>query len=83
MVEVRRLIRWVRALPADEGGKTPAVALTAFARSEDRRRAVVAGYQSYVVKPVEPPELVAVVASVTGRVGGRNFPSANRAAPIL
>jgi PAS domain S-box-containing protein len=64
-----QLIRWVRALPPDQGGRTPAVALTAFARPDDRRRALVAGYQSHVVKPVHPEELVAVIASLTHRVG--------------
>ena len=63
------LIRRVRALPPDEGGRTPAVALTAFARSEDRRRALLAGFQSHVCKPVEPPELVTVIASLAGRTG--------------
>ncbi len=48
----------------------PAVALTAFARSEDRRRAMIAGFQTHVAKPVDPAELVAVVASLAGRTGG-------------
>lgn len=61
------LIHWVRRLTAAEGGRTPAVALTAFARSEDRRRALLAGYQSHVPKPVEPAELVTVVAGLVGR----------------
>jgi CheY-like chemotaxis protein len=56
------LIRQIRALPADAGGGTPAIALTAFARSEDRRRAMLAGFDMHVAKPVEPGELVAVVA---------------------
>jgi PAS domain S-box-containing protein len=60
-------IRKVRQLPHQQGGKTPAAALTAFARSEDRTRALLAGYQSHVAKPVEPTELVAVVASLAGR----------------
>lgn len=47
----------------------PAVALTAFARSEDRRRALLAGFQTHVSKPVEPAELVAVVASLVERTG--------------
>jgi CheY-like chemotaxis protein/two-component sensor histidine kinase len=64
------LIRAVRALPADSGGKTPAIALTAFARSEDRTRAMMAGYQVHLAKPVEPRELVATVASLVGRTGG-------------
>ncbi len=45
----------------------PAAALTAFARSEDRRRAMFAGFQTHVAKPVDPDELVAVVASLAGR----------------
>jgi PAS domain S-box-containing protein len=61
------LIRHVRALPANEGGRTPAAALTAFARAEDRTRALRAGFQTHVVKPVEPTELAAVVASLATR----------------
>jgi CheY-like chemotaxis protein len=57
----------VRALPPDEGGRTPAAALTAFARAEDRTRALRAGYQSHVSKPVESTELTAVVASLANR----------------
>ena len=63
------LIRQVRALPADAGGRTPAVALTALARVEDRRRALLAGFQIHCPKPVDPAELLAVVASVAGRTG--------------
>ena len=62
------LIRQVRARghsPRD----LPAVALTAFARAEDRRRALVAGFQSHVTKPVDAMELGTVLASLTGRVG--------------
>ena len=66
-----QLIQWVRDLPPDEGGSTPAAALTAFARSEDRRRALRAGYQSHIAKPVEPEELITVVASLAGRTGRR------------
>jgi CheY-like chemotaxis protein len=61
------LIRRLRALPPDEGGDTPAAALTAFARSEDRRRALLAGFDMHVAKPVEPGELVAVVARLARR----------------
>ncbi len=60
-------IREIRKLPMSEGGKTPAIALTAFARSEDRTRAMIAGYQVHLSKPVEPRELVATVASLIGR----------------
>ena len=55
------LIRRVRQLPDSEGGRIPAVALTAFARGEDRGRAISAGYQLHVPKPVEPTELATVV----------------------
>ena len=48
----------------------PAAALTALARVEDRRRALMAGYQTHLAKPVDPSELVAMVASLTGRTGG-------------
>ena len=61
------LIRRIRALPREEGGRTPAVALTAYARLEDRTRALRAGFNSHVAKPVEPAELLAVLASVTSR----------------
>jgi CheY-like chemotaxis protein len=60
------LIRSVRALPAAAGGRIPAIALTAFARSEDRQRTLLAGYQMHVAKPVEPAELIAVCASLAG-----------------
>lgn len=60
------LIAQVRELPPEQGGSTPAVALTAFARSEDRRRALIAGFQMHLPKPVEPAELIAVVASLAG-----------------
>ncbi len=58
------LIRKVRSLPPTQGSRIPAVALTAFARSEDRQRALLAGYQMHVAKPVEPSELLTVCSSV-------------------
>ena len=57
------LIRKVRQMDPDHGGCIPAVALTAYARGEDRIRALSAGFQMHVSKPVEPVELAAVVAS--------------------
>ncbi|MBV9867670.1 MAG: PAS domain S-box protein [Abitibacteriaceae bacterium] len=54
----------LRALPPERGGRTPAVALTAYARVEDRMRVLGAGFQMHVPKPVEPAELVAVLASL-------------------
>ena len=61
------LIRKVRALPAGGVGRVPAIALTAYARTEDRLRALRAGYQMHMPKPVELAELVAVMASLIGR----------------
>lgn len=64
-----QFMRMVRALPDEEGGRTPAVALTAFARSEDRTKALLSGYQAHVTKPVDAHELVAIVAALAGRTG--------------
>lgn len=64
-----QLMRVVRSLPADAGGRTPAVALTAFTRSEDRTRALLAGYQVHIAKPIEPHELLATIGSLIGRTG--------------
>ena len=61
------LIRKVRELPADRGGDVPAAALTAYARSEDRQKALLAGFQVHVAKPVPPEELTAVIAELAGR----------------
>jgi signal transduction histidine kinase/CHASE3 domain sensor protein/ActR/RegA family two-component response regulator len=62
------LMRKIRKLPSRSGGTVPALALTAYARPEDRARALTAGFQQYVAKPVEPDELAAVVAELTGRM---------------
>ena len=56
------LVRRLRALPPEEGGAIPAAAVSALARPEDRRRALAAGYQIHLAKPVEPAELLAAVA---------------------
>jgi PAS domain S-box-containing protein len=55
------LIRAIRGLPPERGGLTPAVALTAFARQEDHRRALDAGYQVHIPKPANPAKVVAVL----------------------
>ncbi len=68
------LMAKVRALAADEGGATPAVAVTAYVRAEDRRRALAAGFQRHLGKPVEPEELILVVASLVGRRPRRSDP---------
>lgn len=64
------LIRRVRALPREQGGRTPALALTAYARTEDRQRVILAGFHMHLAKPVEAGELLALVASLAGRTGG-------------
>ncbi len=64
------LLRRIRALDPAQGGRVAAIALTAFARSEDRTRALRAGFVVHVSKPVDPSELIATVASVAGRVSG-------------
>jgi len=61
------LIRKVRALPAEVGGLTPAIALTGYATRKDRERALAAGYQLHLAKPVEPPDLVSAIASLSPR----------------
>jgi signal transduction histidine kinase/CheY-like chemotaxis protein len=60
------LIAKVRALPAEHGGRTPAAALTAYARVEDRMKVLRSGFQIHLPKPIEPAELVTVVASLAG-----------------
>jgi PAS domain S-box-containing protein len=61
------LIERVRALESASSKHIPAVAITAYAREEDRRRALAAGYQSYLPKPIEPAELIALVADLKGQ----------------
>jgi CheY-like chemotaxis protein len=61
------MIQRLRALPPEEGGRIPAAALTAYARAEDRASALALGFQAHVTKPVDPAELVAVVARLAGR----------------
>jgi PAS domain S-box-containing protein len=65
------LIHQVRALSPERGGTVPAIALTAFARSEDRTRALMTGYQMHLSKPVQPAELIAAVASLAGKTSRR------------
>ena len=60
------LLRKVRALPADYGGATPAIALTGYANPQDWMKALRAGFQVHVGKPVTPAELAAAVASLVG-----------------
>jgi PAS domain S-box-containing protein len=62
------LIRRLRNLPADAGGKLPAAAFTAYARAEDRSQALAAGYDAHLSKPISPQELASVVASLGRRL---------------
>lgn len=61
------LINKVRSLPAERGGEVPAAAFTAYAREEDRKRALEAGYQMHIAKPISSGQLVAMIAHLAGR----------------
>jgi signal transduction histidine kinase/CheY-like chemotaxis protein len=63
------LMKKLRARESERGGHIPAIALTAYGRREDRLRAISVGYECHVPKPVEPAELLVVVASLTDRIG--------------
>jgi CheY-like chemotaxis protein len=65
------LIRELRGRAPEQGGTVPAVALTAYAREEDRQRALAAGFQSHLAKPVEPCDLAQAIASLAGNAGER------------
>jgi CheY-like chemotaxis protein len=62
------LIRHVRLREPERGGGIPAVAITAYASADDRVRALAAGFHTHVAKPIDPEELIAIVASLTGRI---------------
>ena len=64
------LIRKIRARRTEDGGRIPAVALTAYGRTEDRMKALAAGFHMHVGKPIEPSQLVRAVASVMGYASG-------------
>ena len=66
------LIRRVRMLPFDCGGQVPAIALSAYAGAEDRRKALLAGFQRHIAKPVDPAHLLATIASMIRTGAGRN-----------
>jgi PAS domain S-box-containing protein len=67
------LIRQVRALPPDSGGRVYALALTAYARAADRVRALEAGFQMHLAKPVEPAELIVSVAALAASPGAKSL----------
>jgi PAS domain S-box-containing protein len=60
------LVRQLRNLTREQGGEIPAIALTAYAGELDQQRALAAGFQRHIPKPVEPTELVAVIATLVG-----------------
>jgi CheY-like chemotaxis protein len=62
------LIARIRALPQNAGGKTPAIALTAYVRDDDRQNVLRSGFQAYLAKPIEPTTLVDTILAVRGEV---------------
>jgi CheY-like chemotaxis protein len=66
------LIRRVRKLPFDRGGQVPAIALSAYAGAEDRRKALLAGFQRHIPKPVDPAHLLAAIATMLRTGAGRS-----------
>jgi signal transduction histidine kinase/ActR/RegA family two-component response regulator len=67
------LIRQIRQYEAEHGGSLPAVALTGFARAEDRARILAAGFQAHVPKPVEPVELAGTIATIAHHLRNSEF----------
>ena len=61
------LIRKLRSAPPDKGGLTPAIALTGYASRKDRERALGAGYQQHMAKPVEQSDIISAIAALVGR----------------
>ena len=69
--------RQLRARPPAQGGNIPALAVSAFARSEDRELALRSGYQGHIAKPVEPAELVKTIAELTGTGTSTDSPASD------
>lgn len=69
VIDGYELIRRLRKMEEGTDRRLPAVALTAYARVQDRMRAILAGFSTHVAKPVEANELITVAASLTGRLG--------------
>ncbi|MBP0597456.1 response regulator [Herbaspirillum sp. LeCh32-8] len=70
--ELMRSLRALESSRYDGLPMTPAAALTALARTEDRRRALMAGFQAHIAKPVDPLELLFLIAALAGRTGSRS-----------
>lgn len=66
------LIRQIRALPPEQGGEIPAIAVTAYAGEIDHRQVLAAGFQKHVTKPVEPAELVLAIATLLSETASRS-----------
>ncbi|MBD0334762.1 MAG: PAS domain S-box protein [Cyanobacteria bacterium Co-bin13] len=62
------LIQQIRSRPADRGGRLPAIALTAYAAEADQRKALEAGFQAHITKPVEPEALVGAILQLLGNI---------------
>ena len=65
------LIKKVRELPPNKGGITPAIAMMAYGRDEDRMRVLAAGFHQYIAKPAEPFELVTAIVNLIGEIKPR------------
>jgi CheY-like chemotaxis protein/anti-sigma regulatory factor (Ser/Thr protein kinase) len=61
------LMRKVRALPAEQGGTTPAIAVTAYAGNSAREMTLAAGFQTHLAKPIDPTELLRAIVSIVGK----------------
>jgi CheY-like chemotaxis protein len=77
-VDGYELLRRIRALDPARGRNVPAIALTAFARPEDRMRSLSVGYSVHVSKPIEPEKLTATVANLAGRTTRRGVAQPER-----
>jgi CheY-like chemotaxis protein len=66
------LVQQIRALSPERGGQIPAIALTAYAGEFDRQRALAAGFQEHISKPIEPERLIEVIALAVKAVSSTN-----------
>ena len=70
------LVRRLRRLAPEDGGRTPAIAVSAYAREEDRIRSLAAGFQQHIAKPLDPAELIGTIARLANRTPAPSFDSA-------